>query len=36
VPIYQTYETAPLPNGWRLSCGAERERSQTEFYDTET
>ena len=22
------------PNEMRLSCGAERERSQTEFYDT--
>jgi len=22
------------PNGWRLSCGAEREGSQTEFYYT--
>lgn len=25
----------PLPNGWRLSCGAELEGSQTEFYNSE-
>ena len=24
-----------LPNGWRLSCGAKLEYSQTEFYNTE-
>ena len=27
-------ECRPLPNGWRLSCGAELEYSQTEFYHT--
>ncbi len=33
--IYQISDTAPLPNGSRLSCGAKLEYSQTELYSAE-
>ena len=29
-----SFDTLGAPNGWRLSCGAELEYSQTEFYNT--